>query len=80
MGRITMDLQTIRLFVKYNEITNKDMNEIWKLCYKVNNKSDMKKALQLAGEWDYNSKKGKIAVGVIWCVEKPILNQKLKRK
>ena len=59
-------------------IFNKEMNAKDKLMYKVNNKSDMKKALQLADEWDYNSKKGKIPVGVFWHVEKKSLGEKLR--
>lgn len=59
-------------------IFNLDMNAKDKLMYKINNKNDMKKALKLAGEWDYNSKKGKIPIGVLYCVKKPTLDQKLK--
>jgi len=59
-------------------IFNLDANNKDKLMYKVNNKKDMKKALKLAGKWDYNSKKGKIPIGILYCVEKKTLNQKLK--
>ena len=48
-------------------IFNKDMNAKDKLMYKINNKNDMKKAEKLANEWDYNSKKGKIPIGVLYC-------------
>jgi len=61
-------------------IFNKDMNVKDELMYKVNNKNDMEKALSLADGWDYNSKKGKIALGVIYHVEKKILGQKMKKK
>ena len=37
-----------------------------KLFYKVENKKDIKKANELADEWDYNDKTGKIPVGIIY--------------
>ncbi len=58
-------------------IFNPDMNNKDKLMYKVNNKNDLRVAEKLAGEWDYNSKKGKIAVGVIYHVEKKSLGEKM---
>ncbi len=60
-------------------IFNKNMNAKDKLMYKINNKNDMKIAEKLAGEWDYNSKKGKIPIGVLYHVEKPCLDEKLKK-
>lgn len=46
---------------------NVEMNDIGKLCYKIeDNKDDMQKAMQLAEEWDYNSKKGKIPIGIFY--------------
>ncbi|MBT6995696.1 2-oxoacid:ferredoxin oxidoreductase subunit beta [Candidatus Woesearchaeota archaeon] len=47
-------------------IFNKEMDNLTKYTYKVNNKTNMKKALQLANKWDYNSAKGKIPVGIIY--------------
>ncbi|MEK6935725.1 MAG: thiamine pyrophosphate-dependent enzyme [Nanoarchaeota archaeon] len=46
-------------------IFNKEMDNKDNLMYKVDNK-DKKKAEELANEWDYNSKMGKIPVGIIW--------------
>jgi pyruvate/2-oxoacid:ferredoxin oxidoreductase beta subunit len=43
------------------EINNKD-----KLMYKIKDNKDKKIAERIAGEWDYNSKKGKIALGVLY--------------
>ncbi|MBD3252980.1 2-oxoacid:ferredoxin oxidoreductase subunit beta [Candidatus Pacearchaeota archaeon] len=48
------------------EINNKD-----KMMYKIPDNKDRKKAEALADEWDYNSKNGKIPVGVIY--QKPRL-------
>ncbi len=46
-------------------IFNKEMDNKDNLMYKVDNK-DKKKAEELANEWDYNSKSGKIPIGVIY--------------
>lgn len=54
-----------------------DINELGKLIYKVeDNKGDLKKAQELAEEWDYNSKTGKIPIGVLYQVNKPTLEEK----
>jgi len=56
---------------------NTDIKEIGKLTYKISdNKNDIKKAEQLADEWDYNSKTGKIPVGILYQAENPILEDK----
>lgn len=56
---------------------NTDINEIGELVYVTeNNKDDMNKAMQLADEWDYNSKEGKIPIGIIYQIEKPTLDDK----
>ena len=35
--------------------------------YKINNnKPNMKKAMVFADEWNYNSKKGKIPIGILY--------------
>ena len=47
-------------------IFNTDMNDLNKIMYKIEDNQDKKKAEQLAAQWDYNSKKGKIPVGVIY--------------
>ena len=45
---------------------NLDMNEITKLTYKIPDNSDREKAEKLADEWNYNSKTGKIPIGIIY--------------
>jgi len=55
---------------------NLEMNGRDKLTYKIPDNSDMKKALEIADEWNYNSpKEGKIAIGVIYQIDKPILEE-----
>jgi 2-oxoglutarate/2-oxoacid ferredoxin oxidoreductase subunit beta len=44
-----------------------------KLMYKVDN-DNKKKAEEIANEWDYNSKTGKIPIGIIYQENKPILD------
>jgi len=56
-------------------IFNKNSSELVPLMYKVDNK-DSKKAQELADEWDYNTKTGKIPIGIIYQEEKPILEDK----
>ena len=66
---------------------NTDMNQLGKLTYKIPDNKDKNKAEELANEWDYNLKDGKIPVGVIYQTDKPTLEDKwpqlqnlLKRK
>ena len=47
-------------------IFNKDMNAKDKLMYKIKDNKNRAVAEKLAGEWDYNSKKGKIPLGVLY--------------
>lgn len=47
-----------------------------KLMYKVDNKSDMKKALELSDEFNYNGHTEKIPIGIIYESEKPTLEEK----
>lgn len=47
-------------------IFNKDMNAKDKMMYKVKDNFDLKIAESLADEWNYNSKEGKIALGVLY--------------
>ena len=55
---------------------NTDMKEIGKLIYAAeDNNDDMKKAQELADEWNYNNKTGKIPVGIIYQAEKPTLEE-----
>jgi len=56
---------------------NTDMNELGKLIYKIkDNRNDMQRALKLADEWDYNSKKGKIPIGIFYEEKKKTLEEK----
>jgi len=57
-------------------IFNKDINNKDGLMYKIPDNKDKKKAEQIADEWNYNDKKGKIAVGVIYQKVKPTLDEK----
>tara|TARA_Y100000310_G_scaffold320401_1_gene376830 strand:+ start:637 stop:1383 length:747 start_codon:yes stop_codon:yes gene_type:complete len=45
---------------------NVDMNQICKLTYKIKDNKNKQVAEKLASQWDYNSKKGKIPVGVLY--------------
>ena len=47
-------------------IFNKDMNNKDKMMYKIKDNKSKQVANKLAEEWDYNSKKGKIALGVLY--------------
>tara|TARA_Y100000310_G_scaffold315268_1_gene365605 strand:- start:1448 stop:2194 length:747 start_codon:yes stop_codon:yes gene_type:complete len=47
-------------------IFNKDMNTKDKLMYKIKDNKNKQVAEKLANEWDYNSKKGKIPIGVLF--------------
>jgi 2-oxoglutarate/2-oxoacid ferredoxin oxidoreductase subunit beta len=53
------------------EINNKD-----KLMYKIKDNKNKKTAERLAEEWDYNSKKGRIPLGVLYYEKKPTLADK----
>jgi len=53
------------------EINNKD-----KLMYKVKDNKNKKVAEKLADKWDYNSKKGRIPLGVLYQERKPTLTDK----
>lgn len=55
---------------------NTDMNEIGKLTYKIPDNKDMKKALSLAEQWDYNSKTGKIPIGIFYQKQEKTLEEK----
>ena len=47
-------------------IFNKDMNAKDKLMYKIKDNKNKAVAEKLAGEWNYNSKEGKIPLGVLY--------------
>ena len=57
-------------------IFNKEINNKDSLMYKVEDNSDVKKAMKLAEEWDYNGKQGKIALGVIYAGKTVSLDEK----
>jgi len=42
------------------------LKEMYDLMYKIDDNQDKKKAEELADEWDYNRKEGKIPLGVIY--------------
>lgn len=54
-------------------IFNKDINGKESMMYKVEDNSDKKTAEKYADEWDYNGKNGKIALGVLFKAERPVL-------
>jgi len=66
-------------------IFNKDINNKDSMMYKTNN-TNKKKAEKLADEWDYNSKKGKIPIGILFQEQRTSLDEewpqlkKLKEK
>jgi len=55
-------------------VFNLDINNKDSLMYKIPDNSDRKKAEAIASEWDYNGKKGKIPVGVIYQKPRPALD------
>ena len=56
---------------------NKEVKELLTRTYKIpDNKYNMEKALQLADEFDYNSKKGKIPIGIIYQTKLPTFEDK----
>ena len=58
---------------------NLDMNLLDKLIYKIENKKpDMNKAMDLASEWDYNSQKGKIPIGILYKEERKTFEDNLR--
>jgi len=61
-------------------IFNKDINNKDKLMYPIPDNKDKKKALQLIEQWDYNGKKGKIPLGVIFQERKPTVKEKYSLK
>ncbi|MFZ5955719.1 MAG: thiamine pyrophosphate-dependent enzyme [Nanoarchaeota archaeon] len=55
---------------------NTNVKNLKASMYKVENKNDMKKALELSNEWNYNSDKGKIPIGIIYQEQRKILEEK----
>lgn len=68
-------------------IFNKEINNKDPLMYKVKDNKNLKKAKEYATDYDYNSRSGKIALGIIYQTNKPelldkrpFLNKKTKIK
>jgi hypothetical protein len=58
-------------------IFNKEMNrERDNMMYKISDNKDYNKALTLVEEWDYNSKKGKIPVGILYQSKEQVFEDK----
>ena len=57
-------------------IFNTDANDKDKLMYKIKDNTNKQTAEKLANEFDYNSKKGKIPIGIIYQSDKPSLADK----
>ena len=55
-------------------IFNKDINNKEQNMYKIKDNTDLNTAKQLAEQWNYNSKTGKIPIGVIYSTKKPTLS------
>ena len=56
-------------------IFNLEINNLDKLMHEVENKNDMKKAQELADEWNYNTKTGKIPIGILYETHRPTLEE-----
>lgn len=56
-------------------IFNLEINGKDKLMYEIKDNTDKKTAEKLVNEWDYNSKQGKIPIGVIFQEDKPVLSE-----
>jgi len=52
-------------------VFNLEINRKDEIMYKVKDNKDPEKALRMIREWDYNSKKGKIALGVLYKANAP---------
>ena len=57
-------------------IFNPEANNKDKLMHKIQDNEDLKKAERLADEFDYNSKSGRIPIGVIYQLEEKSLEEK----
>jgi 2-oxoglutarate ferredoxin oxidoreductase subunit beta len=59
-------------------IFNKDMNELDKIMYKIPDNKNLSNANKYADQWNYNSKKGKMPLGIIYQTREPTLFEKMK--
>jgi 2-oxoglutarate ferredoxin oxidoreductase subunit beta len=57
-------------------IFNREMINLPDRMYNIPDNKDYNKALKFVDEWDYNSKKGKIPVGIIYESRKPTFEEK----
>jgi 2-oxoglutarate/2-oxoacid ferredoxin oxidoreductase subunit beta len=51
-------------------IFNTEMNDLDKIMYNISDCHNLERAEKFASEWDYNSKTGKIPIGIIYQSEK----------
>jgi len=58
-------------------IFNNDFPKLKEFMYNIEPNQDRAKAVQLAEEWNYNTKQGKIPVGIIYQTQEPTLQDKL---
>jgi hypothetical protein len=58
-------------------IFNNNIQETNEKMYKIEKNYERSRAEQLAKEWDYSSKTGKIPIGVIYQESQPTLENKL---
>lgn len=56
-------------------VFNIERNNLSQFMYKIEDNHNMKKALEIADEWNYNGKQRKIAVGVIYQKEKETMEE-----
>ena len=54
---------------------NLERNNLSEFMYKIEDNHDMKKALEIADEWNYNGERTKIAVGIIYQKEKETMEE-----
>lgn len=57
-------------------IFNNELPKLSKLMYNIEPNTDKLKAEELVKEWDYNSKQGKIPIGIIYQTREPTLEEK----
>ena len=60
-------------------IFNREMNDLDKLIYKIKDNENYETAKKLVEVWNYNSRTGKIPIGVIYQTRKPTLSEKFRR-
>lgn len=58
-------------------VFNTERNNLSEIMYKIEDNYDIKKAYEYANEWDYDGKKNKISIGIIYKEEKETMEEKL---